>query len=109
LERMPSPETAEVDKKGVDHGRHLFAASGCATCHAGTAGTDRTSHVVTPVKWESFDTPSLRFVGLTAPYFHDGRYTTLDALLADPDSRMGSIATMPASDRQDLVRFLESL
>ncbi len=44
-----------------------------------------------------------------APYFHDGRYPTLQALLADPASGMGDTAALPAQDREDLVAYLRSL
>ena len=35
-----------------------------------------------------FDTPSLQFVGGTAPYFHDGRYPTLIDLLDANDEQI---------------------
>ena len=57
----------------------------------------------------AFDTPSLRFVGGTAPYFHDGRYPTLDALLSDPGSRMGKSASLPVADRVALAAYLRTL
>ena len=57
----------------------------------------------------SFDTPSLEFIGGTAPYFHDGRYATLEALLADPESSMGHSASLPAEDRAALAAYLRSL
>ena len=55
-------------------------------CHTG-GSTDASLHAMPPNAHDSqasFDTPSLRFIRGTAPYFHDGRYPTLEALLADP-------------------------
>jgi cytochrome c peroxidase len=56
-----------------------------------------------------FDTPSLRFVGATAPYFHDGRYKSLDEVLIAPDHDMGGGATLGRGDRAALVAYLETL
>jgi len=36
-----------------------------------------------------FRTPPLLYIGSTAPYFHDGRYATLEQLLEDNLDRMG--------------------
>ena len=58
---------------------------------------------------EGFDTPSLRFIGGTAPYFHDGRYKTLDDLLLAPDHVMGDSTRLSRQDRAALVAYLETL
>jgi cytochrome c peroxidase len=49
-----------------------------------------------------FDTPSLRYVGATAPYFHDGRYATLEAMLRDPTHRMGHVDGLTPGDVEAL-------
>jgi DNA-binding beta-propeller fold protein YncE len=85
---------------------------GCAGCHLGATTTDGAAHGVAPdarSSVQSFDTPSLRFIGGTAPYFHDGRYPTLEALLADPSSTMGHTASLPEPDRAALAAYLRSL
>jgi mono/diheme cytochrome c family protein len=104
----PSSETAEVRR-----GHDLFedAGQGCSTCHV-NGGTDAALHGISPTAGDiktSFDTPSLRFIGGTAPYFHDGRYPTLEALLADPMSAMGHSASLPEGDRAALAAYLRSL
>ena len=58
---------------------------------------------------EGFDTPSLRYVAGTAPYFHDGRYKTLDDVLTAPDHAMGQSTRMSRQDRAALVAYLETL
>jgi DNA-binding beta-propeller fold protein YncE/mono/diheme cytochrome c family protein len=110
LETPPSSSPANAV---VQRGRELFddAAQGCSTCHVGGA-TDGATHSVAagagdPVS--SLDTPSLRFIGGTAPYFHDGRYASLEALLTDPASRMGQSASLPWTDRAALAAYLRSL
>ena len=42
--------------------------------------------------------PPLLHVGATAPYFHDGRYPTLERLLADNFDRMGQTSHLPPGD-----------
>jgi cytochrome c peroxidase len=92
-------------------GAEVFARSGCSKCHAGSATTDNTSHDLGNgrARGASFDTPSLRYAKLTAPYFHDGRYPTLDALLQDAGHGMGETATLAGEESQALRLFLESL
>jgi DNA-binding beta-propeller fold protein YncE/mono/diheme cytochrome c family protein len=56
-----------------------------------------------------FKTPSLRFVGGTAPYFHDGREPTLEALVEHNRDRMGKTSHLSKDDRAALVAFLRTL
>lgn len=66
----------------------------------------------------AFKTPSLRNVARTAPYMHDGKLKTLQAVVdfyaghgnSNPylDKRIASIR-LSGKDRQDLVEFLKSL
>lgn len=96
-------------------GKALFFAEtqGCATCHVGGAGTDHEGHNVESSKFPdrnpSFDTPSLRFISGTAPYFHDGRYSTLDDLLAASDSKMGHTLQLSRRDVEALKAYMETL
>ena len=108
----PPPQPAH-DEALASRGRELFegSAQGCGTCHLGGA-TDAKVHGFSPTAKDiqtSFDTPSLQFIGGTAPYFHDGRYPTLEALLTDPASSMGHSASLPEGDRAALAAYLRSL
>jgi YVTN family beta-propeller protein len=113
---VPAMVDPSTDKVLVDRGREVFhsAASGCATCHneAGTF-TDRQSYDVKSRAdadaTATFDTPSLKFVGGTAPYFHDGRYSTLRALLLDVDGKMGHTKHLAQQDVSALEAYLRSL
>jgi cytochrome c peroxidase len=58
---------------------------------------------------QAFDTPSLRFVGGTAPYFHDGRYASLRALLVGADGAMGHTKQLSDDDLAALEAYLRSL
>jgi mono/diheme cytochrome c family protein len=121
VEVMPAPDREgaltdqNVDAQTIrERGRDLFYAdqTGCSTCHI-AGDTDRRRHNVGSgqviEKSLAFDTPSLRFIGGTAPYFHDGRYPTLFDMLSDPRSKMGKSAALSEADRRALAAFLESL
>jgi len=100
----------EVRRRGSD----LFLSSGCGSCHgAESAWTDGHRHEVgSRVSGDatgSFDTPSLRFVAGTAPYFHDGRYPTLHALLTKSPEPMGAAKGLPEEDLAALEAFVRSL
>lgn len=74
-----------------------------------------------PETWGQMRTPSLRNVGLTAPYMHDGRFTTLEEVVQFYDLLEGAVALdhhreavlrpLRLSDAQksDLVAFLKAL
>jgi hypothetical protein len=111
---MRGPSIAVRDAEVVKQGKALFddAKVGCAGCHA-TGGTDRLTHDIGSGRWTEkslkFDTPSLRFVGGSAPYYHDGRYPTLDALLFSTGDTMGHTLTLSRDERVALIAYLESL
>jgi cytochrome c peroxidase len=70
-----------------------------------------------------FKTPSLRNIALTAPYMHDGRFKSLEEVVAHYNTNVERSATLdpnlakhPASglgltadEQQDLVAFLNTL
>ena len=117
VQSMPAPlrDTPTVaEKTAAARGKELFedATDGCSGCHLGGT-TDAKAHVVSasPSTGEqpAIDTPSLLFLGGTAPYFHDGRFATLDQLLASPDHQMGGSLHLTAKDRSALTAYLETL
>jgi cytochrome c peroxidase len=75
--------------------------------------TDGLSHVLGHLRSDEsrsdFDTPSLRFVASTAPYFHDGRYATLHDVLTDPRHRMGHVESLTNDDARALEAYLRTL
>lgn len=105
---------ATVPEALIHRGQTVFLSAGCASCHlAEEAWTDGQPHEVSSRNpgdaIAAFDTPSLRFVGGTAPYFHDGRYPTLRELLTRSDGPMGAARNMPAEDLDALETFVRSL
>ncbi len=93
-----------------ERGRLIFGSAkvGCAECHhdGGERG-DRMRHDVGT--GGSFDTPTLRFAGGTAPYMHDGRYATLRELLVRTDGKMGRTGQLREPDVLALTAYLRSL
>lgn len=108
----PDPESERLAARG----KELFSSGevGCSSCHTlEREASDRTRHMVgTRSKKdadEAFRTPPLLFVGGTGPYFHDGRYPTLEALLDDNYDRMGQTTHLSQDDLRALATFLRTL
>ncbi len=115
-------------------GLQVFRAH-CASCHSEPLFTDfsyrnngldaaprdpgRAGVTEAPADAGRFRVPSLRNVALTAPYMHDGRYATLDAVLdhyirdirpsATLDPRLAGGIALTASERSALLQFLDTL
>ena len=89
--------------------RTPFAADpprSCATCHVPETGfIDRQSHDVGGGK--AHDTPTLRDLAVTAPYFRDGRYDTLEQVIAHFDRHFD--LGLDATETADLVAYLEAV
>lgn len=107
---------ASEDPPLVEEGRDLFesTSAGCASCHMsdGTFTDGNRHNVGSKAKGDprrSFDTPSLRFLSGTGPYFHDGRYPTLRAVLKGTDGKMGHTAQLSPHQIDALEAYLQTL
>lgn len=121
-------------------GMNLFQQK-CASCHSGELFTDEsfrnTGHYYNPqfddrgryrvtLDWGDdmkFRVPSLRNIEYTAPYMHDGRFYSLDAVMnfytdgvqnhanLDPElKKNGTLGiTMTAQEKQFIIAFLKTL
>jgi cytochrome c peroxidase len=135
----------EQEKRGLqlfvtehDPARGLFGAD-CFHCHGGTLFTDHSfknngldlspddlglmATTGKPSDKGKFKTPSLRNIAATAPYMHDGRFDTLEQVVAHyngpltrSDTLDPNLAKHPAAgiqlspdDQQALVAFLKTL
>lgn len=116
-----------------NNGRNLFVQNSCAVCHAGSLTSDNTFRYigVRPPNDDTgrfqvtgnngdlgrFKTPSLRNVELRGTFFHNGRFTTLDQVVAfynrggdfnapnkDPNVRPRGLS---AQQQADIVAFLK--
>jgi cytochrome c peroxidase len=116
-----------------NRGRHLFmtdvgkGGAGCAACHRPPTfalAADARSNGLDAGETRLFKAPSLRSVGLTGPYMHDGRFATLaevvdfyasgvqDGPALDPRLRQGDgprRLALDTADRAALVAFLKTL
>lgn len=116
-----------------NRGRHLFmtpvaeGGAGCAACHLPPSfalAPDARNNGLDPGETRLFKAPSLRNVGLTGPYMHDGRFSTLgevvdfydegtqDGPALDPRLRQHGRPQrlgLTAADRAALVAFLMTL
>lgn len=91
-------------------GERAFRRWGCAACHSGPLFTDQSPHPAEQgdSEGERFDTPSLRGVWASAPYFHDGSAATLrDTLFGRGFHSMG--LAMDAPEIEDLLAFMRAL
>jgi len=119
LKKLPRPPLKASDREGVERGHRAFVSRGCVSCHTDFEIAVPDQDIGSPSQdvgskgdgdWvKAFDTPSLTGVGLSAPYYHDGRYRSLQELLSDTRSGMGAISELTPDDRTSIGMFLESL
>jgi cytochrome c peroxidase len=120
----------EALSEAAKRGMALFfsARAGCGACHSGInfsgnwrdaqGATGRASFAVNGTSARPLRVPTLRNVALTAPYMHDGRFATLEAVLEHYaqlasrrpplDRRLPQVA-LSQVERADLIAFLDSL
>jgi len=109
---MPGARAPTQGKTSVARGKALFESAelGCASCHEGTAYTDRDRHAFGTK--DAFDTPGLAGLAASAPYFHDGSAATLEEVLRDRGRVHGmadEAKALTPDQLRDLVAFLQSL
>ena len=114
LTPVPSPHL--VDGKlspAAERGREIFSGkeAGCAKCHPGPLYTDLKMHNVgsrgQSDRRDTFDTPALVECWRTAPYMHDGHYTTVKELFTE--GLHGETGDLSPQQIDDLVEFVLSL
>ena len=90
---------------GAQRGQDIFRRD-CARCHIPSAlFLDRRSHDVGT--GGVFNTPTLRGIADTAPYFHDGRAATLAAVVGHFERTFG--LSYDGGDTADLLSYLEEV
>ncbi len=118
LQPLPSPHLVNGQlSEAAQRGKALFFSEriGCATCHPGPLYTDLKMHDVGSRgqydRRDDFDTPTLIECWRTAPYMHDGHYTTVKELIAvgKHGESAGRVETLSEKEIDDLVEFVLSL
>ncbi len=110
----PLPQKA-ANLPVIARGKALFLGkANCTRCHRGPAFTSPSPKAVVADfqgKLTEFDVPSLRGVGRSAPYLHDGRAATLEDIFKqhNPHRRHGQAHELAPAELTDLVAFLKSL
>ncbi len=120
---LPPPEPLNPESSALfNAGQQVFEEVGCDLCHAPPLYTsDREVRVTdigtdpaageSPVRWSGhYRIPSLRGVGRTAPYLHDGSVPTLD-LFFEPKSDIGHPygKELDEADTEALIAFLRGI
>jgi cytochrome c peroxidase len=93
FDRYMRGDTSALDAEQL-RGMERFQSAGCINCHNGPMLSDFTSHVLAVPdnpklpepdagvnQMNAFRTPSLRNLGATAPYMHNGAFATLPEVL----------------------------
>lgn len=111
-----APKEARALTDEESRGRDVFRSSeaGRSSCHTESGGfTDHDVHDVHSATFtdvgSTFLVPSLVGVAGSAPYFHDGRYATLEALFEGSDGTMGSTKELAPGEKRALVAYLRTL
>ncbi len=110
----PPPILPTDDETIIARGLEVFTEQNCAECHVGVVGTNLQAHDVgtglSPLERHgtSFDTPSLRWLRWSAPYFHDGSAASLyDVFALEGEHQL--IFEVPPHDIDALIAYLNSL
>jgi hypothetical protein len=110
LDAQPKLAAPGLDAAAIERGRVLFESPqiGCASCHSGSLGTNNaTADVGTQ---DPFQVPRLVELAYRAPFFHDGRVTTLAARFTPVGGGdlHGHVSGLTAPEVDDLVTYLRS-
>jgi len=116
----PVPSPYLVDGRlspAAERGKKVFMDEtvGCAKCHPAPLYTDMLMHDVDSKgqydRRSTFDTPTLVECWRTAPYMHDGHYTTMKELFTKGKhgAKGGDIGKLTDEQIDDLVEFVLSL
>jgi len=118
LQPVPSPHLVGGQlSDSAKRGKALFLSEkiGCSVCHPEPLYTDLMMHDVDSKgpydRNTEFDTPSLNECWRTAPYLHDGRYTTVQQLLKEGKHghKQGAVEKLTDQEINDLAEFILSL
>jgi len=113
LDAQPLPQSPTADAATVARGAAVFAATGCTTCHAGSAYSNNATVDVSGGGSDgvrvAFQVPSLLGVAYRAPYLHDGCAPTLRDTANGCGTRHAFASTLTPANLDELATFLSTL
>lgn len=118
IRQAPSVAAARGALTAIElRGKAVFEseATGCTACHAGAHFTDNVSHNIGSTgdfrDITSFQTPVLHGLHRSAPYFHDGRFQTVEDMIATTvkTDTMGKGSHLDDADLAALAAYLKTL
>jgi len=116
LKPVPSPHLVDGKlSEAALRGKEIFKRVECATCHPEPLYTDLKMHDVGSRgkydRRDDFDTPTLIESWRTAPYMHDGSFTTMKDLISKGKHGKvaGDVEGLSEKEVNDLAEFVLSL
>jgi hypothetical protein len=103
----PVPSPFRTKKSRWKAGKRLFHDLNCAGCHPEGYYTDLQSYSFDTDPKPRWDTPGLGELWRTAPYWHDGRYYTLEELFTVEEH--GLRVPLDSTEMEALVAYLLNL
>ncbi|MBN2470715.1 MAG: hypothetical protein JXN59_08335, partial [Anaerolineae bacterium] len=104
--RGPGVNALRVPPDEVLAGEAIWMAQGCEECHTPPLYTDGQTH---DLGLGEINTPSLRWLWDTAPYYHDGRAATLFDVFRVDEGPHALVGHLKLAEIDALIRYLESL
>ncbi len=118
IDSLPPPANPGPPSEAALRGQAIFddPSLSCVACHPAPLYTDQQSHDVGTATADerigpAFDTPTLRGLYDSAPYFHDGSAATLYEAItrSSPENEHDVSDLLTEAEIQDLVAFLLAL
>jgi DNA-binding beta-propeller fold protein YncE len=105
LKPLQSPH--QSSSGDLENGKALFQSLRCNKCHPGPLFTDLKSYPLGEDKSLLWDTPTLIELWRTGPYWHDGKYATLEEVFAK--EKHGLQVSISCHDIKALNAYLQNL
>ncbi len=102
----PGRNALRIPPEEVLAGEAVWLAQGCETCHMPPLYMDGLTHDLGD---GPIDTPSLRWLWDTAPYYHDGSAATLQDVFSVDEGPHALLGDIPGADLDALILYLRSL
>lgn len=102
----PGRNALRIPPEDILAGEAIWMAQGCDACHTPPLYMDGFQH---DLGSGPINTPSLRWLWNSAPYYHDGSAATLFEVFLMDEGPHALIGEIPLADINDLIVYLRSL